>query len=1124
MEPSLNTIEFMSYLRSLDIQLNVKEGRLACTAPKGVMTEELKTELKARKAEILDFIQKHNERGTIPPISRLTPRPEYATPSSGQQRLWFLEKFDPGSAVYNIPTGLHFLGKLDHLALQQSLQEMIRRHESLRTSMVDADGVPQTRIWPAVNWQMERVSLLETPENERQQQLACIAVEQASRHFDLTSAPLLRACLVVMGETEHILLIVLHHICSDGWSLGVLADELADLYVAFSAGKPSPLPELAVQYADYTHWHRQYIEEGIMQSQIAFWRETLKGQLPTMDLPLDRPRPAVMTFTGVRKQQILSSELMTAVERFSIAENVTPFITLLAAFKLLLFRYTREPDVIVGSVTAGRSRPELEKLVGLFLNNLALRTDLSGDPSVRDLLARVRKTALDAFAHDEVPLDLLTQVLQPPRDLSRSPFFQVMFILQNFPLRTFELPDLKITPLFPDAGTARYDISVEAVKRDGGLLIFWEFNTDLFDSSTIEFMQKHYQQLVKSLIDSPESRISELSMLTDAELKEFSGAHTDTRTDYPREACLHECFERQAAKSPNAIAVRCGEVHLTYQELDLRANRVAVHLRKLGFGRGALAGIAVERSVEMVVALLGVLKAGGAYIPIDPEYPHDRIAYMLEDSGATVLVTQQHLLGLLPDSSVQTLCLDKEQVFVSETTDRLSPVDISANDLAYVIYTSGSTGKPKGVEITHRSVVNFLTSMQREPGISAFDRLLAVTTLSFDIAGLELYLPLSVGAQVIIAPRADVADGVALSRLLQQSGATILQATPVTWRLLLESGWKGTPGLKILCGGEALPRDLADRLLSTGSEVWNLYGPTETTIWSSLFRVRAGTGAVPIGKPIANTQIYILDENKVPVPAGVVGELFIGGDGLARSYLHRPELTNEKFVNNPFRAGEKLYRTGDLARRLKDGNFDCLGRLDHQIKLRGFRIELGEIETALVQLSNIRQAVVIVREDTPGDQRLCAYLILKERSAIDPKMLRETLLLKLPEYMVPSAFMALEAFPLTPNKKVDRKALPVPEKTSSVSAVYTPPRTEYEGKVAAIWQDLLRNPHIGVNDNFFDLGGHSLLVVQLQNRLRQNFNREISLVELFQRPTVASIAGFLNQEADQPNVLSGNKN
>ena len=1114
----LSTIDFLSYLRSLGVRLSLDDGRLVCTAPKGVIGGDLKAELKDRKSEILGFLMNQSPSNAMPPISPID-RTGYLPLSSSQQRLWFINQLDPESTAYNIVGASRCLGPLDRESMGRSLAEIVRRHEALRTNIVTVDGSPQAVVRSAGTWAMDLRSIRELPPSERQRELFAIARSESKRAFDLAFDRLVRACLIEVDKEEHVLLITIHHIVADGWSLGVLANELVQLYEAFSSGRPSPLPELTIQYGDFAAWHHQYIQDGLAQAQIPYWRDQLKAPVATAELPADRARPSKTTYAGLRLRQRLPEDLWRSVEQLSFAENVTPFITLVTAFKVLLLRYTRQADVVVGTAAAGRVRPEMENLIGLFMNSLVLRTNLSGDPTIRELLARVKETAFGAFAHEHVPLDSLTHILQADRDLNRPPFFQVMFLLQNFPIRPAEIAGLRIEPFDFDPETSRLDLTIEAAEHNGGLALDWEFNTDLFDPATVERLQRHYRSLLEAAVGNPDRHISELPMLTGPERMELSDAVNRTRMEYPRHLCAHELVAQQATATPDAIAVICGEDRITYRELMLRSNRLAGRLRGMKVRPNVLVALCVERSVNMVAALLAIWKAGGAYVPLDPQYPKDRLAFMLADSGAQVLITEDHLIEALPTDLPAVLWLDNESGWEPSEGEQPLAGQAGPDDLAYVIYTSGSTGKPKGVCVPHHALVNLLSSMRRQPGMVSSDRLLAVTTLSFDIAGLELYLPLISGAQLVIASRAAVGDGCALAQLLSIHDISIMQATPATWRLLLESGWRGTPGLKILCGGEALPRNLAEQLLATGSELWNLYGPTETTIWSTMHRVQSGPATVPIGRPIDNTRVYILDEDQQLSPPGVAGELYIGGDSVAQGYLHRPELTKERFVEDPFHAGERMYRTGDLVRRLPGGDLEYLGRLDHQVKMRGFRIELGEIEAALERQPDIRH-VVVVCDETQHGARLVAYVVPRGRAVADPSALRRILSTELPEYMVPAIFISLDTMPLTPNGKVNRRALPPPDSATAPSGLYVPPHTRIEKEVAAIWQDLLAQPRVGLDDNFFDLGGHSLLVVQLQSRLRRLFQRELSIVDLFQHPTVRATASLLCPAADDGKTIS----
>ena len=1113
---SQELVELLAKLRALDVQLSVQEGKLGCTAPKGVLTPELKAQLAANKPAIIRFLEEHQQVNSVAAIARV-PRERYMEPSFGQERLWFLDQLEGKSYAYNIAGVLRLTGELNREALGRALKEIVQRHEVLRAGIVGVGGKPKVVVAPAPDWKMSFVSFAAEPPEWREREMVEFATQQLRRPFDIAAPPLIRCCLVEMGPQEHVLLFNVHHIAADGWSLGVITDELTRLYQAFSQGQTSPLEAAELDYLDYVQWHRQHTN-AVRPVQLAYWKRQLKAPLPMTEFPTDRPRPSMATFQGKRTKQSISSDLRAAAQKFSTAENVTLFTTLLTAFDVLLYRYTRQTDILVGTVAAGRVRPELERLVGLFINNIPLRSDLSGDPTVREMLARNRDVTLGAFSHQDVPFGDLVEATQGHREMNRSPLFQTLFILQNFPLRELEFAGLTLKPVAIDIGASRFDLTIEAGESAKGELVMdWEYNTLLFDNSTIERFKRHFEALLAGIVSSPGLRISDLPMMSPEEQRAIVASSAGEKAAIPP-VCVHQLFEEQVRKREGEAAVIFEGATLTYGDLNARANRLANRLRELGVGPDVLVAVCMERSAEMVVAVLAVLKSGGAYVPLDPAYPRERIRFILEDSQAAVAITEERLLDLIGASAPAVVCVDRDREVLAAKSDVLDPAGsyVKPNNLAYVIYTSGSTGKPKGVEVMHHSVVNFLESMRREPGFSARDRLLGVTTLSFDIAGLELYLPLTSGGCVVVAAKGTLADGVALGRMIQDAGITVMQATPVTWRLLLDSGWRGKTGLKILCGGEAFPAELAKRLAQTGGEVWNLYGPTETTIWSTVYRVRAqaedgaeqNLGRVPIGRPIANTQVYVLDDKLQPVPDGVAGELFIGGDGLARGYLRRPELTLERFIISP--SGERrLYRTGDLARRVQDGNFEYLERLDNQIKLRGFRIELGEIESALEQQANIAHAVAMVREDTPGDQRLTAYVVVRQQNGRDVSAIRQALGMKLPEYMIPAQFVFLDTLPLTPNKKVDKRALPVPEKTAAVSALFVPPKTQSETDVAGIWRDLLKHERVGINDNFFDLGGHSLLVVQLQSQLRQKIGTEITLVELFQMPTVAAIAALI---------------
>ncbi|MFJ8203445.1 non-ribosomal peptide synthetase [Micromonospora chalcea] len=895
--------------------------------------------------------------------------------SFSQQRLWFLEQLSPGSAAYNIPGAVRILGPLDLEVWRRCCNEITRRHEALRTTFTEVDGEPRQLVNAVCEPEFTVVDCAHLRGPQGEAGIQELAREEFTRPFDLADGPLLRVRFLRLGPQEHILLLTMHHIAADLWSMSVAIAELVELYGAFAAGRESTLPDLPIQYVDYTVWQRQRLEGDALDADLEYWKKTLAGAPAALELPIDKPRPAVQSTRGGSRPFALPEPVMTRLRALSQREGATPFMTLLAAFQALLHRYSREDDIVVGVPVANRNRPEIERLVGYFVNTLALRTDLSGDPSFRELVGRVRQTCLGAFAHQEVPFERLVEELAPRRDLSRSPIFQVHFIFQNIPMPEFDVAGLRLEPVDVESSTARFDLELQVFDRPDGLTGWFEYNTDLFEPATVERMSRHLAQLVENLLADPDRPIDQVPMLGADEERDLRLRWNDTRRDWPQPVCVPQRFAARAAAAPDAPALRTDRESLTYAELDGRSTRLARRLRRLGVARETMVGICLERSADMVVAMLAVLKSGGAYVPLDPGFPPDRIAFMLADSDLSVLLTSSDVLAGLGGVKAQPLCLDLlGEELAAESAEPLD-VDVRPDDLAYVIYTSGSTGRPKGVQVPHGALGNFLLAMGERPGVTADDVLLAVTTLSFDIAGLELLLPLVEGACVAVVSRQVAADGERLAAALDTFGATVMQATPSTWRMLLDAGWTGEAGLRVLAGGEALPAELAQRLLGRCAELWNMYGPTETTIWSAVARV--DHGPISIGEPIANTELHVLDGSGHLVPPGVPGELHIGGAGLARGYLDRPELTAERFVRHPFPIGlgDRLYRTGDLVRRRADGSIEFLGRLDHQVKLRGFRIELGEIESVLERQPQVNQAVVTVREDTPGDQRLVAYVV-----------------------------------------------------------------------------------------------------------------------------------------------------
>ncbi len=1041
--------------------------------------------------------------------------------SFAQERLWFLTQLDPASAAYHLRLALRWQGPLEVAALSQSVQRLIERHESLRTRLVTVEGRPWQAIASHLDLGLPVVDVATLVEESRQQEVQHLLTEAVEEPFEVERGPLLRAVLLRLAPAEHIFLLTLHHLIADGWSGEILSQELAAFYNGYVTGQEVSLPDLPVQYADYAVWQRQHLQGAVLEQEVAYWRERLAGAPPLLELPTDFPRPAVQTFKGNRYILELPLSLVEALRALSVREGVTLFMTLVAAVATLLSRYSGQAEVVVGTPIAGRSRREVQGLIGLFANTLVLRLDLSGNPTFRTLLKRVREVCLSAYEHQEVPFEKVVEALQPQRSLSYSPLFQVLVGHASFASREPEFANLTLIPLQVERESARYELACDFLEEAGGLVCRLEYSTDVFTAETIGRLGGHLQTLLEGIVAQPERRLAVLPVLSPAEEQQLLHGWNPPPTPLPAGASLLDRLAEQVGQRPEAIALGCEEQQVTYAELERRASQLASVLQRLGVGPERLVGVCLERTVELVVAVLGVLKAGGAYVPLDPAYPSERVAFMAQDARLSVLLTQQALLEQVPAGEWAVLCL--ETVWASIATHDTMQVapSLSAANLAYVLYTSGSTGRPKGVQISHAALLNLLTSMQGQFGLTGQEVLLGVTSLSFDIAGLELYLPLLVGARLEVARREVTQDGERLAAQVARSGATVMQATPATWRLLLATGWRPPGSLRVLCGGEALPGALAAALQAGGAVVWNLYGPTETTIWSSVQRVESDAEAeavVPLGQPIANTQFYVLDEYGQVVPPGVPGELYIGGVGLARGYLGRPELTAERFVPHPFsrEPGARLYRTGDRVRWRAEGRLEYLGRLDLQVKLRGYRIELGEIEAVLEAQPGVEQAVVVVREVAPEEQRLVAYVVPKAGGEVPTSQaLREGVQAQVPEYMVPSAYEVLERLPLTPNGKVDRRALPEPAWAEPAEGGYVAPRTPTEERLVAIWAEVLHVERVGVQDNFFALGGHSLLGVQLMQRIAEAFHVTLPMRTLFEAPTISELALAVEQRQDE---------
>ncbi|NEP72550.1 MAG: amino acid adenylation domain-containing protein [Okeania sp. SIO2G4] len=1065
-----------------------------------------------------DFKGEKLQLPPIEPISRDIDIPL----SFAQQRLWFLDRFEEETTAYHNYGVLELKGKLNISALETAIEEIVRRHEVLRTNFVMKNGNPIQVINAPSSFSFPIIDLQSLPEAEKLTAAQKIVKEEQARLFDLSNDSLLRVSLLKLEAESHILSLVMHHIVTDGWSTGILIRELSSLYQAFSEGKPSTLPELSIQYADFAYWQRQWLSQELREANLNYWKQQLAGAPPLLELPTDRPRPAIQTFRGSIESFRVNSTITQKLKTLSQQSGATLFMALLSAFVVLLSRYSNQDDIVVGSPIANRDRSEIEPLMGFFVNTLVLRTQLQGNSSFSDILEQVRQVTLESYARQDVPFEQLVEALQPERSLSYSPLFQVMFILQNAPMDKLELPDLTLTPLGAENVTAKFDLTLAMRETDTEIEGILEYNTDIFDAATIIRMGEHFQHLLEAIIANPEQPVTQLSLLTEAERHQLLVEWNDTAVEYPSDKCIHQLFEEQVEKNPDAVALVFEQEQLTYQQLNAKANQLAHYLQSLGVKTETLVGICIERSLEMVIGLLGILKAGGAYVPIDPSYPAERLSYMLEDAAVPVLLTSKSVMELLPEHSAQVVCLDGNWDTIANQSSENIASGVNPENLAYTIYTSGSTGKPKGAMNTHKGIYNRLLWMQDTYQLISSDRVIQKTPFSFDVSVWEFFWPLLAGTTLVVAAPGIHKDSEALINLIVQQQITTIHFVPSMLSVFLQAEKiKDCSSLKrVICSGEALSYQLQqDFQEKLKCELHNLYGPTEAaidvTFWNCA--VQKYPGIVPIGRPIANTQLYILDKNNQPVPIGVAGELHIGGAGLARGYLNRPELTAEKFIiwkESGGRdvacnvltesGGKRLYKTGDLARYLPDGNIEYLGRIDNQVKLRGFRIELGEIESVLSSYPQVQQTVVIIREDNPGNKRLVAYIVSSD-SSLSSAELQSYLLSKLPEYMVPSAFVFLETIPLTPNGKINRKALPAPDIELTRTSEYVLPQTPIEKALASIWQELLKIEKISIHDNFFAVGGDSILSLQVVNRAQQA-KIKITPKQIFQYPTIAQLA------------------
>ncbi len=1076
--------------------------------------------LSPAKKALLELRLKQNRlhEQTIPPRASR----EFAPLSFAQQRLWFLNQLEPESPAYNESRAYRLSGVLAMAALQGALDQVVARHEVLRTNFVSVDGNPTQVIGEARPVELPLIDLGAWPESGREAEARRLLAENVRRPFDLSRDLMLRVMLLRLDEQEHILLVVKHHIASDGWSSGIFWRDLADLYRSFISGEPFELFELPIQYADFAVWQRNRLQGEFLEAQLSYWKTRLDGVEP-LRLPTDRRHSATPTPPGAKQSLTLPKELSEGLVALSRQQGATLFMTLLAAFQTLLSRYTGQTDIAVGTPIAGRTRLEVEKLIGFFVNTLVLRTDCSNDPTFRELLERVRQKALEAYAYQEVPFEKIVEELQPERKLGSSPLFQVTFQLQNTPRSSIDFPGLALSPVEVTNGAAKFDLSLSMGEERDGLKATLDYNTDLLDGATIRRMLGHLRVLLEGIVADPDRPISALPILTEPERHQLLVEWNDTKREYPKDKCIHELFEEQVKRTPDAAAVVFEGEQLTYRELNAKANRLAYHLRKQGVGPDVPVGLCVERSLDMIMGILGILKAGGVYVPLDPDYPKDRVEFMMEDAKLSFLVTQERFRSGFPDSGVRMVCLDADWEIICRGSDENPGYEVTADNLAYLIYTSGSSGVPKGVLITHSSFAGHCLEIRKHYALEPNDRVLQFASFNFDVS-LEEIFPTLISGAALVLNGAEMANPTDFHNMIADFKLSVLNLPTAYWRQLTQV-WTAASSLDLpasvrlfIVGGEAMPIQALKSWRQTpmnSVRLLNAYGPTETTITATaLETLSQGFGdqqsdCVPIGRPLGNRETYILDTHGGPVPIGVPGELHIGGDGLAWGYLNRPELTAEKFIPNPFSGepGARLYKTGDLARYLPDGNIEFLGRIDNQVKIRGFRIEPGEIEAVLSRHPAVKEIVVAAREDVPGQKRLVGYVVASQQPPPTGSDLRGFLRHKLPDYMIPSAFVFLESLPLSPNGKVDRKALPVPDQSRpELEESFVAPRTAVEEILAEIWAELLKVENVGVHDNFFDLGGHSLLAAQLISRVRDAFHVEVPLRSLFEAPTVAGLA------------------
>jgi len=1098
--------DLLARLHALDVKVAVDGGGLRCSAPKGVLTPALQEELARLKPEVIELLK----RGGSPAQSRPTrmTREGDVPLSFVQERLWFLDQLEPGTSTYTIAVRRRIRGPLDVGVLGQALTELVRRHESLRTTFVSRDGEPRQQIMSPEPVMPETIDLQSVPASDREAAAEDQVQKEVQRPFNLARGPLFRPVLLRLARDEHELIVSIHHIVADGWSLGLIAREIKVLHQALATTGAPSLPEVPLQYADFAIWQRRWLSGEVLETQRDYWRKQLAALPPALQLPADQPRARQSSSAAASHSVTLPRELANSLRQLGRREGVTLFMTMLAGFKTMLSRYTGETDIVLGTPVANRNHLEVEPIVGFFANTVVLRTDLGGDPTFRELLGRVREVSLGAFAHQEMPFEKLVEDLKPNRKLGQNPLFQISFVFQSGTGGEAEFD-------FVTVGSP-FDLTLFVREGSEGTLgVTIEYRRDLFRPETITRLAGHYRTLMEGAAAHPDHRLSALPLVAEAELSRILVDWNATASDYPRERSIHGLFEDQAKATPDAVAVVFEGTTLTYRELDRRANCLAHYLRSLGMGSGRPVGLWMERSAETIVAILGILKAGSAYVPFDLMAPPDRIAFMLNDARIDVLLTQERMLARLPAHGVHVICLDAEQHAIFTESDTRLQDEATGDALAYIMYTSGSTGEPKGVAVTHRNVVRLVRATDYAH-FGPDEVILQLAPLSFDASTFEVWGALLNGGRLAM-PSPGVVSVDELGMLLERHGVTTLWLTAGLFHQVVDQRIDVLRPLRqLLAGGDVLSVPHVRQVLAAlpGCRLANGYGPTEGTTFSCCHTITGDAvleRSVPIGRPIANTRVYVLDPHRQPVPIGVPGELWIAGDGLARGYVDRPELTADRFVVQRLSdtIQERLYRSGDMVRWLADGTLEFLGRQDNQVKLRGFRVELGEIESILAHYPRIRDVAVVARPGPGGDKRLVAYVVSDD--PLVPRELRELLRSKLPEYMVPSAFVQIERLPLTSNGKVDRVRLPEPEESRGSNTTAVLPRNDVERRLVGIWEEVLGVSGIGTHDNFFDLGGHSLLAARMFVRLEQTLGIQLPIATLFQAPTVEGLAAFLHE-------------